>query len=105
MAESELEHRHTIEREDQGLKKVILTNRQGMFSRNSLWGMIFGFILGLIGVGGGIFLAYSGKELAGFSVVLVSTATLAASFITGHVIRSKATKPTPKPDNEQSDVS
>lgn len=44
-------------------------------------GQIFGFVLGLIGISGGIYLATSGAEWFGFSTFFVSLASLVGLFV------------------------
>ena len=73
MAEKEQEYRHS-------LTKTIALKRFLQISR----GQSFGFILGFIGLLGGIFLAYSGKETSGLSTIIISIGSLVTAFLLGN---------------------
>ncbi len=65
MAENQAEHRQEIE-------KIVIKGD----NRRANWGQFFAFILGLIGIGGGIFLLYSSKSNEGYTSLVLSTLTL-----------------------------
>lgn len=44
-------------------------------------GQVFGFILGLVGIGGGIYLAANGVEWFGFGVFFTSLISLVSLFV------------------------
>jgi uncharacterized membrane protein len=69
MAEREQKHKHQCEAS--ALKWAVISTLIGQFS---------GFIIGLIGVGGGIYLVFAGKPLAGFSTFFTSLASIIGVF-------------------------
>ena len=72
MAEEQERHRHQIE------ARVVRSNT---FAQTA--GVIFGFILALIAIAGGIWLAYFGKSGAGLTTIIAAVAGLVATFIYG----------------------
>ena len=72
MAENQSEHRQAIE------KTVVKTN-----ARNSTLGVIAAFILGVLTIVGGVFLAYNGRELSGAVLGGTGLVGLATVFIYG----------------------
>lgn len=72
MAEREQEFRHTY-------TKDVARRQLNQISK----GQIFAFILAILGIGGGIFLAHEGKETAGLSTIMGSLAVLVGAFIFG----------------------
>jgi len=72
MAENQSKHRQKLE------SKVVSSN-----SRDSLLGVIFAFVLGVIGLIGGVYAAISGAEILGTIVSAGSIATLAGVFVYG----------------------
>lgn len=70
LVEDQSNHRQDIE------KKVIESN----ISHEKL-GMVFGFILGLVGILMGGFLLYSDKSISGFAVFFTSLGALVGNFI------------------------
>jgi uncharacterized membrane protein len=72
MAEKEQDFRHGLSTDES--KRIL--NQRGI-------GQIFGFIIAIVGIGGGIFLAYSGKETAGLTSIISAMVLLAGAFITG----------------------
>jgi uncharacterized membrane protein len=81
MAEKEQAFRHTY--------TSSVTKRQlNQISK----GQIFGFIIAIVGVGGGIFLAYSGKETSGLSTIIASMVMLVGAFIYGKAQDKKQDK-------------
>ncbi len=72
MAEREQTHRHAIE---SGLLR--------MESRNSGLGLLAGFILGLIGLLGGIYMVSQGADLAGAGVAFTALVSLVTVFVVG----------------------
>lgn len=78
MAENQQNHRISIE------KSVI--NSQ---SNQSLIGQIFGFILGLVGLGCGTFLAYNGFETVGAIIAGGTVVSLVSVFVIGKKLQKK----------------
>ena len=72
MAEKQEEHRHSIE------KTVIAGN-----VRAQQLAVIFAFLIGLSGIGGGTAIALYGHALGGFSAVLATLASLVSVFFYG----------------------
>jgi len=85
MAEKEQEYRHNYTKE--------LVKRQ--LNQISI-GQFMGFGIAILGIGGGIFLAYSGKETTGLSTIIGSLVILAGAFITGKVQENKSNSRTDK---------
>lgn len=54
-------------------------------------GQWLGFIIACIGLVGGIFLSYNGKETSGLSTIIGSMVLLAGAFITGRIQNKKDT--------------
>lgn len=52
-------------------------------------GQIFGFILGLVGIGGGIYLAANGVEWFGFGIFFTSLVSLVSLFLYNKKIENK----------------
>ena len=52
-------------------------------------GQIFGFILALIGICGGIFLTYIGKDTTGIAIIFTAAATVAGPFIYSKYVEAK----------------
>ncbi len=74
MAEKEQSFRHEL------TTKVSKRQLNQIFS-----GQLFGFIIVILGIGGGILLAYSGKETSGLATIISSMVLLAGAFIVGKV--------------------
>lgn len=72
MAESQLQHRHDLE------KSVIPSQ-----VKQSQLGQWFGFILGLVGIGCGTFLAYNGQPYVGAIVAGTTVVSLVSVFVIG----------------------
>jgi uncharacterized membrane protein len=70
MAESEQMHRQTLDRRQQW-------HRAGL----TFVGQLFAFLIGMSGIGGGIYLVKSDKSISGFSVFFTSLAALIGVFI------------------------
>jgi len=69
--ESQTRHRQKLE------QSVVATD-----NFKSILGLIFGFVIVLVAIGGGIYIALRGKELFGSGLSLTGLAILAAAFIT-----------------------
>jgi uncharacterized membrane protein len=74
MAEKEQEFRHIY-------SDKVSYRQLNQISR----GQIFGFSIAILGIGGGIFLSYEGKETTGLTTIISSMVLLAGAFITGKV--------------------
>ena len=72
MAEREQEHRHR-----KNERELILRGRA------TFLGQVFGFLIGISGTLGGVFLVFHDKSIGGFSVFFVSLATLAGIYVYG----------------------
>jgi len=72
MAENEADHRHKMDNK-------IITSR----SRDSFLGVIFGFIISAIGVGGGVYLVATGTAGVGAAITAMSLSSLVGVFIYG----------------------
>jgi len=69
MAEKEQAHRHLCQ-----------LRQQSNLARLTLIGQIFAFLMGISGVGGGIYLVRNDKSIAGFGVFFASLAALVGLF-------------------------
>ncbi len=78
MAEAQSEHRRKLE------SKALNTD-----SRNSLWGLIFAFILGMTVVISGVIVVFKGYKTTGSFISTTGLATLLGSFIYGTRERRK----------------
>jgi uncharacterized membrane protein len=78
MAEKEQDYRHGL------TKKVSSRQLNQIFT-----GQVFGFILALIAIGGGIYLSYSGKETSGLATIISAMVLLVGAFIVGKVQEKK----------------
>lgn len=76
--EKQAEHRQTIE------KTAINSN-----SIAQIIGSISGAVIGVGGVGGGLYLTYIGKDTSGLTALLGSLASLVAVYIVGKVTQQK----------------
>jgi uncharacterized membrane protein len=85
MAERQSAHRQVLE------SKVIKSD-----IRNSLVGLIFGFIIGMTGVTSGFYLIYLGKILEGSIFSGVTIAALVSTFIYGSQQRRKERQSKPQ---------
>lgn len=72
MAEKEQSFRHSY-------NEKIATTHLNQIGR----GQWFGFILSLLGIGGGIYLAFLGKDTAGVAVIITSIVALVGAFVFG----------------------
>lgn len=72
MAEKEQAHRHAVQ-----------LKRQTQLGSLTLVGQIFAFLIGIVGVSGGVYLVKNDKSLVGFGVFFSSLATLAGIFFFG----------------------
>jgi len=72
MAERQSEHRQVLEK---------IAVKGG--STRAFMGSVFGFVIGMTAVMGGIYLATQGQELGGYSIVLGTVAGLAGVFVYG----------------------
>jgi uncharacterized membrane protein len=52
-------------------------------------GQWFGFIIGIVGIGGGIYLTMMGKNTVGIAAIIGSIATLAGAFLYSKAVQSK----------------
>lgn len=78
MAEKQSEHRQKLE------AKVIASN-----TFNQTLGSIFAFILGLVAIGGGIYLIGTGKSAEGLTSIISSLSVLGAIFVYGRRRQSR----------------
>ena len=74
----QVKHRHHIE------KSVVLTDNV-----KSILGVIFGFIVVIVAIGGGVYTAINGLPLFGGGLSLVGLAMLVVAFITGRKRKEK----------------
>ena len=92
MAEAQARHRMELE------KAVVRGN-----VRNQAMGSVFAFVLGLIGMLGGIWLIGNGKSAEGLTSVITSLAVLSGLFVFGRGRQEKERKdkfePKPDPDS------
>lgn len=72
LAESETRQRHNLE------NKIVSSG-----TRDSTLGVIFAFIIGLVGIGGGVYVITLGYELSGTVLSGASLASIVGSFIYG----------------------
>lgn len=78
MAEDQAHHRQDLERSV--VQAKIGTERRGQW---------FGFLLGLVGIAGGVYLVRSGQSITGFGVFLTSLGTLVGVFLYGQRKQAK----------------
>lgn len=78
MAEKEQSFRHTY-------SDKIAKRQLNQISR----GQWFGLLIAIIGIGGGIFLSYLGKETTGLTTIIVSMASLVGVFVIGKLQEKK----------------
>jgi uncharacterized membrane protein len=69
MAEKEQDHRHQFQ-----------TRYQTHQATLTFVGQVFAFLMGISGIGGGIYLVKNDKSIAGFSVFFTSLASLVGIF-------------------------
>lgn len=74
MAEKEKDFRHGVTR----------TESKRNLNQKAI-GQVFGFFIAILGIGGGIFLAYSGKETAGLTTIISSIGVIVGVFITNKI--------------------
>jgi uncharacterized membrane protein len=79
MGRDQMDHRHELE------NRVIRSD-----IRRSWAGLAIATVLSLLVLGGGIFLSYEGKEIAGLGSVIVGVAALAAVFYKAKTARDAA---------------
>jgi uncharacterized membrane protein len=77
-AEQQTSHRHYIEKKH--LNSAIL---------KSLLGLVFGFLIGLLGVGGGMYLTYMGFNVIGIIFSSATLVSLVMTFIYGSQSKRK----------------
>ena len=76
MTESQLKHQQSMER------TIIFGN-----SRRAYLGLLAGFIISVLGIGGGIYLINSGHDWAGLSLAGINLTGLAGVFVYGAKVR------------------
>jgi uncharacterized membrane protein len=81
MAENQAQHRQELE------ASVIRTD-----NLKSLLGMVFGFVIALVGFGGGLFAAFSGQPFWGGAVSIGTLASVVIAFIYGTRVRERELK-------------
>lgn len=86
MAEKQQDHRQGLER------KVVTAN-----TRSQSHGLIAGFIVAMTVVGGGIWLAAHGEDLAGLAAIITALASLVGVFVYGRNKQNQELKDKPKP--------
>jgi uncharacterized membrane protein len=72
MAEKQADHRRRLE------ERVVVAN-----TRNQYLGSIFGFLLGAMAIGGGIYLIATGRTTEGLGSIITALVSLAAVFVIG----------------------
>lgn len=72
MAEVQAEHRQYCE------KRMVRAH-----SRNSTLGVVFGFLLGLTAIGGGVYLVSIGQETTGLTALIAGVVSLVGVFVYG----------------------
>ena len=78
MAEQQAQHRQDLE------ARVIRTD-----NRQSLLGMIFGFVIAVVGFGGGLYAAFAGQPFWGGAVSIGTLASVVIAFIYGTRVRAR----------------
>ena len=76
MTESQLKHQQSMER------TIICGN-----SRRAYLGLLAGFIISVLGIGGGIYLINAGHDWAGLSLAGINLTGLAGVFVYGAKVR------------------
>jgi uncharacterized membrane protein len=77
--EAQSEHRRAMETRESkaGVSKMV-------------FGQISGFLLGVLGMGGGIFLVHEGRSISGFSAFFAALASLVGIFVVGRIMNDRA---------------
>ena len=78
MAEKQLEHRISIE------SKVVGANNVGANNRDSLLGVLFAGMIGLMAISGAIYLLANDKNIQGLSVFIGTLGALIAVYLRSH---------------------
>ena len=81
MAEQQAQHRQDLE------ARVIRTD-----NLKSLLGMVFGFVIALVGFGGGLYAAFAGQPFWGGAVSIGTLASVVLAFIYGTRVREREMK-------------
>ena len=90
MAEAEMKHRHATE------SKIVDSN----ISR-AWWGLLAGFVLSVVAIGGGLIVIALGHDTAGATIATGGTVSLATVFITGKVLsQQKENAPPISPEHQ-----
>ncbi len=78
MAESQMKHR-------QALEYMVLSSNCKVQQR----GPIYGFIISMFAIGGGIYLIHTGKDISGLATIITSLAALVGTFVYGKITQQK----------------
>ncbi len=87
--ESETKHRREYEKTELKFSIDFQLEYLQISKRNSLLGIVLGFLLGFSAVAGGLLLAYSGRNITGFGIFFSGLAMLLGAFIFGHSARHR----------------
>lgn len=87
MVKKEQEHRHYIQKKQVDTESDILQRMSSAKVRNSLIGVVSGFILGTLAIAGGVYLALNDLPIVGSIFAGVGLAPIVTSFIYGTRIK------------------
>jgi uncharacterized membrane protein len=87
---------------EQGFRQTMMRRRDTFQAGLTLVGQILGFLIGMSGIGGGVYLVHSDKSITGFAVFFTSLAALVSVFIVtnSRAQSQKAAQPTTQPNQK-----
>ncbi len=103
MAEHNSLHRRQLERIQIETKAEISKSAIKIESRNSLLGLVFAFSICMLAIGGGIYLALIGAQLAGSFISITALSSLVTAFVVGSKSNAKEKPITSHPENTNED--
>jgi uncharacterized membrane protein len=93
MAEIEQENRHLADRRDTDNQAKFDLRSLEIYSRNSLFGLVAATVIVVGTIGGGIWLIYLNKQIAGLSAIVVALVGLVGAFIGGRYLTARERAP------------
>ena len=83
MAERQAQHRQAIEAQESARTDMLASSLMAIEFRNSLTGLIFAFVIGLVTVGGGISCVLFDKQGYGAFISALGLAAIVSTFVYG----------------------